>query len=401
LRSSKSPARSDIYPLDEPAPSRINFFCEKLKPRRLVVIIFLKRMFLATTVAGLFGCTGSTTIQSTSNEAQYYQQLVLPEVKEGLIEPNRFGHPYKPVWWKINSYSSGNAYQQGLVKEVYRKYPGISSEIDQTFTPKWIYEVYKFGYKGGGRESGLKTDLAIYKAVKSEAEYRMAETLLAKAEELHQFGEFSEEDLSSNYTFIKKYKMDFAEGGFIIENRVPKLYKFKGKPLTGVNLPRFYDYMLKSDQKSLGDYGFHMVDGKPQKIKISSANMEVWPNGMHYYTFNKAGTYHVTYSLAGKSVRIPIEVVDLPFKEGASMDEVISKFGLPNQDEYYVVSWPCSIQPNGLLHEPSASTRTMAVTHIAYDEYPSLILELQNQRVWDVTSKSKLALDNDSRNSCR
>lgn len=364
--------------------------------------ISLKEVCFIVAVAGLAGCAGNSADRASSRGLAYEQKLSLPEVKEGLIESNNSGPPYNPVWWRISSFaSSGNSYKEGMVKDVYSKYPAVRHGVDEMFTPRWVVEVFKYGYKGGSREEGLKSDLQIYKVAKSEAEYKKAVALVKKAEELRRFGDFGESDLTSEQALVKKYKVDFVEGSYIVESSAPVLYKFKGSSLVGFNLPRFYDYMLIDGKQSHGDYGFYKIDGKPQKAKESSANINKRVGPGTYYEFNKPGNYSVKFSLAGSSVLASVKVVELPFKQYAPVDVVISKLGLPDSKEMYIESWPCSMSPNGFYHEPSASERVMSVTHFAYDKFPSLILEVKDGYVIDVGSKPKLALDEPGEDSCR
>lgn len=349
--------------------------------------------------------SGCAAMSGDSGLDDYNQQAQLPEIKAYLIENNYPGNPYMPVYKNIQSYAaSGGAREAELIRLVYGKYPLVRGMIDPMFSPEWLLERFSYGYQyeDGGRE--LKRDLAVYKVVSSSEDYKKAEALTVKALELNQKGSFDMRDLMAEPVATSESYLAIGEQRLVATVAHPKLYKLKSSPLVGVNLPGLLYYLEANGGKDYGTGDYFRVGDKAEKLKFSVIGRSVTykQDNIPMYSISGPGEFKLQISLAGQTLELPIEVVELPFRKGDSVDAVIESLGLPDEEKTYTASWPCAETANGFRYEPSASQGTILVVHWAYDKYPALVLEIgaYSSTVKYVGSKSKVSLDEFGRESC-
>lgn len=170
--------------------------------------------------------------------------------------------------------------------------------------------------------------------------------------------------------------------------------------------------------------GYFRVNGKAEKLTVRSSNEKVlaghgqlptarellagkkWPlsrdlnYGDNYGLSLDAvgpGTATVVVSLAGRSVSITMNVVELPINGGGihatTKDEVIKILGLPDKREERYMSWPYSGWVDGIYYS-DPKVRGVSIEHWKYDKYPGLVISFQYKYVEEVRTVQKFETAN-------
>jgi hypothetical protein len=147
--------------------------------------------------------------------------------------------------------------------------------------------------------------------------------------------------------------------------------------------------------------GYFRVNGKAEKLTVRSSNekvVSVRSYGDDYGLTMDAvgpGTANITVSLAGRSVNIPMKVVEIPIKGGGlskdahTKNEVIKILGLPDKREERFMSWPDSGEVDGIYYSTHSDVYGVSIEHWKYDKYPGLVISFQYEYVEEVRTVKK------------
>jgi hypothetical protein len=138
---------------------------------------------------------------------------------------------------------------------------------------------------------------------------------------------------------------------------------------TGSSAPRVafsYNCGDGSQEPTAGKEGLYVpVQGKPEKIQVAVRDPEIcaYYSGALVPLAPGKTTFHVT--LAEKSLEIPIEVIALPVKYGAPVDEILKAVGFPDRktisgsSEFWTYKrWPRAVVMIGSASHFRTLTRT-------------------------------------------
>ena len=125
------------------------------------------------------------------------------------------------------------------------------------------------------------------------------------------------------------------------------------------------------------------------------------PYNKYHWSIDIPGLYHYRISAAGQSIAIPFEVEELAIRADASVDALISAYGLPSQKETYYAEWPCTVWANGKPYAAAAYPGVLKFSHWAYAEKPYLVFEVFGDTVTGLFVSRETALDDYARDECR
>jgi hypothetical protein len=115
-----------------------------------------------------------------------------------------------------------------------------------------------------------------------------------------------------------------------------------------------------------GTDGWFKIGGKPYKLSIVTSDEKVLKKSTETLLTPVApGEVTVTVSLAGQTVKIPVLVVPLDIGAGESVDSVIRKIGMPDDDQY-----------------------DSGAYHWKFNRYPGAVVVVDGKKVLNVSSTS-------------
>ncbi|MEM5537948.1 hypothetical protein WNY58_16305 [Neptuniibacter pectenicola] len=334
----------------------------------------------------LTGCTPS--LPTTNHSTQFSDSR--PEVKERLVWFRSNGKPVFDRFRIVQFYQSGDGYKKGLARTLNNVYAELNDEIAQMYTYQWVAEKFQGHYP----ERVQKNDLAFYSIYAMDRDIKNAKDLINKAHELesHYPGKTITVNMISEPLPFEDHTLSFTDSKIVIRQSVDTIYKLKGQPFTTYSLNAWNLFQVIKGEKEYGTAGYFKIDSKTQKVNIKSLNNKLRINKEHTntignkYTFTKAGTAGIRFSVAGQQKDMFIEVIELPVKAHSKLDSLIKTLGLPDQKKVYYTSWPCSRSVNGFFYKPSASDSSIRTQHWMYNAYPNMVLEIQGDTVTDVSN---------------
>ena len=123
--------------------------------------------------------------------------------------------------------------------------------------------------------------------------------------------------------------------------------------------------------------------------------------------FKNPGQTNVRFTLAGKTVSIPITVVQLPFRSAGGLDsgvrrrlrpnadrprgpspadDVVRLIGLPDEKEKHFISWPESATIDGIYYGSSDPRWSISTEHWKFNKYPGAVIAIVANRVHAVAT---------------
>jgi len=130
---------------------------------------------------------------------------------------------------------------------------------------------------------------------------------------------------------------------------------------------------------------FIQVDGEVYEARFSSSAPEVASVGdCGMVTFWHPGSVVFTVAIGNSSVEIPVQVSEGPWiidwEDDIPVEDVVRRLGLPQNRTYAHIRWP---ERSAMLDDVFyvfGGTNDMTVEHWHYDEYPTLLFRIFNNR---------------------
>lgn len=129
--------------------------------------------------------------------------------------------------------------------------------------------------------------------------------------------------------------------------------------------------------------GYIRVNGKGTKIEVSSSNEAIFtvaqderPAGTGYsFVFKAPGKTSIRVKVGDlATIAIPLEVAELAVAEGDTIQAVIDAYGLPDEKENVITSWPESRLKDDVAYKPTATESIIEAQHWSYESLmPSLV----------------------------
>lgn len=115
-------------------------------------------------------------------------------------------------------------------------------------------------------------------------------------------------------------------------------------------------------------------------VSIKSDNLErmVIENGGMYgmrFTFRQPGEVNLVVSFSGTEVKIPIQVVDLPFNLGQEAKDLVAKYGPPDSKEKMSVTYPLFKNLDGIAYSPLPGG-SMDTEHWRFKQVPYAVFSI-------------------------
>lgn len=136
--------------------------------------------------------------------------------------------------------------------------------------------------------------------------------------------------------------------------------------------------------------GYFRVQEKAERLTCKSSDERVFSTSAFSeaadVTAKLPGRANVIVSLAGKSVEIPLKVVQLPVTEATPVSELIEELGLPDSKIRHFIKWPRTDKIDHIRYTPTARQSIIAVEHWRYKQFPGAVLAIKNGKLFRVSS---------------
>lgn len=158
----------------------------------------------------------------------------------------------------------------------------------------------------------------------------------------------------------------------------------------GSEIHVFVTYTVRGEV-AYGTEDYFRVGGRAHKLSITSSDERVLKNDLSQGFLRpvEPGEVKVTVSLAGVSTSFPVTVVPLDISRDDSAESVITKYGLPDDEEMAIAVWPNSTTLHNLRYydDLRGNSRTSA-THWKFNRFPGAVIATDRRKVIDVSSVS-------------
>lgn len=130
---------------------------------------------------------------------------------------------------------------------------------------------------------------------------------------------------------------------------------------------------------------FIQVDGRMYEVRFSSSAPEVASVGdCGMVTFWKPGNVVFTVAIGDFSVEIPVQVSEGPWiidwEDEIPVEDVVGRLGFPQNRTYAHIRWPERSAMLDNVFYAFGGTNDITVEHWHYDEYPTLLFRIFNNR---------------------
>ena len=179
-----------------------------------------------------------------------------------------------------------------------------------------------------------------------------------------------------------------------------------GKVIAEIHSPNVY--LLENEQYFPGDFitqvvienagassraenGICVVDGKPVKVTIESLSAELdlkylKPDLTGLYIFDGEGMIDIGLNVGESRLRIPVELIRVPFKKGNTAIELVEKYGLPASKKPFSVFWPDTKTIDRIIYSPEAGKGAKIGEHWTFAKLPGAIFSIQNGAIAEIGS---------------
>jgi len=137
--------------------------------------------------------------------------------------------------------------------------------------------------------------------------------------------------------------------------------------------------------------GFCVINGEPVPITLQSldANLNMShlkPDLSGLYSFNNPGKIEIGVDVGESRLRIPVDVVRVPFRSGGAAVELVQKYGLPSTKKPFSVFWPDTERVDVIIYSPTAGGGAKIGEHWTFNELPGAIFSIQQGAIAEVGS---------------
>jgi hypothetical protein len=179
-------------------------------------------------------------------------------------------------------------------------------------------------------------------------------------------------------------------GTVLVQYNSPKVYLLENKPY----LVGDFIELVAIENNNVVSYatdGFCVVNGEPVPITLQSldANLNISnlkPDLSGIYMFSDPGIIEIGVDVGESRLRIPVEVVRLPFRSGSAAVELVKKYGLPSTKKAFSVFWPDTEQVDVIIYSPEAGGGAKIGEHWTFNELPGAIFSMQHGAIAEVGS---------------
>ncbi|GHE86277.1 hypothetical protein [Thalassotalea profundi] len=161
----------------------------------------------------------------------------------------------------------------------------------------------------------------------------------------------------------------------------PKMYVLKNQRSLTFTTNDVFQILHYSDDSGYGhksEKQYFNIGGNAEKLELNSnAKLDYWSKFEYWYATHKGSDdVELEFSVAGKSKKVTIDVIELPLSQGATAQDVIEVLGFPSRKMKRYASWPCTEYVNGIGYDPVAGSGGISIEQWFYDKYPNLIIDV-------------------------
>ena len=148
----------------------------------------------------------------------------------------------------------------------------------------------------------------------------------------------------------------------------------------------------------LPKFGYFDVGGVDLECSVQSSDPSIvshWNKGVatedgvsreqRQYEFKKAGRVQLLVAVGGFRAMVPMQVVELPFKEGDREGDVIAALGEPSEKTKVVVTGERPEFIDGITYERGA-TGAIRVEHWTFKRFPKLVVAMERREVRQIAT---------------